>query len=92
MAYWDAGGLRVHNFATATDHYVDADEFTLLNAYSQWAAPADVMKRVRGRQAAVADATDRLAADGFLVRSDRPALTVERQMRQWRSWNPAAGF
>jgi len=85
--------MVLENFATGVRIQAEPLACSVLHLFAGW-RPLELLslKLPQFSPASLRRAVDSLVRHTFLLRSDRPEPPRERAMREWKYWNPAAGF
>jgi SagB-type dehydrogenase family enzyme len=94
VAYWQADGLVLHQFARGIRTVATAPVVALLDAAAQWRTAAELSGAVPGASIAALQRLLRaLVRRGLLEASTAPHPDPrDAAAAQWGAWNPVAGF
>jgi SagB-type dehydrogenase family enzyme len=92
VSYWADGRLVFHNFATGSRAAGTALTIGLLDYFDTWRSAVSLLERSTLPGATLRAALKTLVNCSLLQESGGRPQPVERQMEQWATWNPAAGF
>jgi len=92
ISYWQGKQLYFENYLTRKKIAASIETAALLDFFSSWKLEAAMLRRWPEYTAgSLRRAVNRLVQETFLQRS-APPDSRERLLRNWRAWNPAAGY
>lgn len=96
VSYWQGKQLYFENYLTRKKIAASLETATLLDFFTNWKREEAVFRRwPEYTPKSLRNAIRRLVEESFLQRSvhrNPPEDPREKALREWKAWNPAAGF
>jgi SagB-type dehydrogenase family enzyme len=93
VSYWSGNSLIYENFLTQRRIAANPQTTTILHFFDRWCSPRELIVHLgEYKPTSLQRAIALLHKHSFLQRSGEMRLPREQALKNWREWNPAAGF
>ena len=93
VAHWRDDRFILEDYATGAATHLEPLSAVILHYFHRWRSPEGLYRALPDiSRPSLAAAVDVLVGERLLERSDRSDRDLDRRMRTWSEWNPAAGW